>query len=82
MEFLRQNLDNGDNLIWLIIPGGLISGILVSFDAEERTIVLDDAVYYSGTVERNISYATIQLNQIIGWGLGNPNPIFVEQEDE
>ena len=72
IEFLKQNENNGDIAICLITTSGLVSGLLQPFDSSHQTILLSNAIYYTGNARLKILYPTIFINQVIGWSIGYP----------
>lgn len=76
MKFLE---DQEGNEIWVLTPSGLISGTLNTLENNNAaTIILSDAVFYTGDIAVNIGNASIKTDQICGWG--DSVPTFIDKE--
>jgi hypothetical protein len=72
ITFLKQSEHNGDIAIWLMTTSGLVSGLLQPLDGKNETITLSQAFYYTGGFKLKIEAPSILINQIIGWGICEP----------
>ncbi len=71
-EILLKNLqDNLGKAIWVVVPGGLISGEKLEIP-HEGIILLHNAIYYTGSTRLAISAADVFIEHISAFGMGAP----------
>lgn len=70
-ETLLEVLRSHENeIIWVLVPGGLLSGKLEI--PEQDIITLHAATYYAGSARLAVSAADVLIEQISAYGLGAP----------
>lgn len=70
-ETLLECLGEHQNeIIWVAIPGGVLSGSLLL--AENGIVTLHEAIYYTGSTRLGVDAADVLIDRISAYGLGAP----------
>ncbi|NTV46890.1 MAG: hypothetical protein HGB11_10315 [Chlorobiales bacterium] len=69
VEFVDANLNE---TIWLITPGGLISGKLHDIDKKAHTLGLINAFHHFGSVKNSLGDIHVNADQVSAWGMDEP----------
>jgi len=67
--FLRDNLNE---IIWCVVPGGIICGELGDFDEDSHTFGLQSAVFFTGSAKLELGDSSVLADHVSAWGMETP----------